>query len=86
MNKKVNIHIISQQDGILPKIYIPRAIWSKLIPCVPPKRIIYGIVLVKKIKIVFTLKQIDFSFLYQTAVMEPRCDTQEFWSCLNKSR
>ena len=28
VNKQVNVHIISQQDGILPKIYIPGAIWS----------------------------------------------------------
>ena len=70
MNKKGDVHIISQQDGILPNIYIPRAIWSTLIPCVPPKRIIYGIVLVKNVKIVFTVTQINFSFPDQTAVTE----------------
>ena len=28
MNKKANVHIFSQQDGILPNIYIPGAVWS----------------------------------------------------------
>ena len=42
-----------------------------MIPCVPPKKMIYGIVLVKNVKMIFTLKQINFSFPDQTAVKWP---------------
>ena len=65
----MNVHSISQNHVILPNIFISSATWSLFRPACITKCVMYGIVLVKNVKVVFTLKQIYFSFLAQTAVM-----------------
>ena len=64
----MNVHSISQNHVILPNISISSATWSLFRPACITKCVMYGIVLVTNVKIVFTLKQIYFSFLAQTAV------------------
>ena len=64
----MNVHSISQNHVILPNISISSATWSLFRPACITKCVMYGIVLVKNVKIVFTLKQIYFSFPAQTAV------------------
>ena len=69
-SQKVNVHFVSQCNGILTNLCIPSAICTYLRPCVPQNSMICGVVLVKCVEIVFTLKQFCFSFLDETAVRE----------------